>query len=152
MHRPYRQILTVLRNEMCEILLQSALSCAVPFPRQQSRTGLRQSALLVRRARLQHGFFLGGEPQGHSACCAIWRNFQMGLRKSGRMDRDGESRSERAAKATGCRRATRCAATDPASWMSGRPAAAGGTVGNDQITDKILVALRGSPARASRLG
>ena len=76
----------------------------------------------------------------------------MGLRKSGRMDRDGESRSERAAKATGCRRATRCAATDPASWMSGRPAAAGGTVGNDQITDKILVALRGSPARASRLG
>ena len=54
--------------------------------------------------------------------------------------------------ATGCRRATRCAATDPASWMSGRPAAAGGTVGNDQITDKILVALRGSPARASRLG
>ena len=43
---------------MCEILLQSALFCAVPFPRQQSRTGLRQSALLVRRARLQHGFFL----------------------------------------------------------------------------------------------
>jgi hypothetical protein len=48
------------------------------------------------------------------------------------MDRDGELRSERAAKATGCRRSTRSAATDPASGTSGRPDAAGETVVTDQ--------------------
>ena len=55
-------------------------------------------------------------------------------------------------KATDRLRSTRSAATDPASGMSGRPAAAGGTVATDQITEKILVALRGPPARASRPG